>query len=113
VKNRKDEGVRFLGFVAGMAHLLAVSSPASTEVIPHELLQDLPVEVTAVATRVVECSSWSNTEVTSEVDDARVERALEVLRCNSLPNELSILRRKYALSARTVKAIDFLLTLLP
>ena len=105
--------MRFFGLVAGLAHLLAASSPVSTPVIPLELLQGLPEEVAALATRVVECSSWYSTEVISEVDDARVERALAILRCSSLPENLGMLRRKYALSARTVKAIDFFLALLP
>jgi hypothetical protein len=76
-------------------------------------LQDLPEEVAASAARVAECSGWSGTEVTDEAGDARVERALEVLRCSSLPEDLGVLRRKYALSARAVKAIDSLLALLP
>jgi hypothetical protein len=105
--------MRFFGLAAGMAYLLAVSSPASTPVIPRELLEGQPVEIAAIAKRVVECSSWSGTEVASEADDRRVERALQALHCDSLPDELDTLRRKYASSARTIKAIDLFLALLP
>jgi hypothetical protein len=105
--------MRFFGLAAAIAHVLAVPLPASTPIIPRELLEGLPVEVSTMATRVAECSSLSSTEVARERDEVRVERAMETLQCDSLPGELGTLRRKYALSARTVKVIDLFLDLLP
>lgn len=106
--------MRFLGVLVTAAYLHAASSPVEDmgQVVLQDLLRDSPADVVELARRVDGCRSLSAEDVTDEASDARVERAIVILRCDELVEDTATLRRKYVQLERTVRAIDLLRALL-
>jgi hypothetical protein len=69
-------------------------------------LEGIPLDVTTLGERGVECRRWSAMVITDAATDHRAERALTLLRCDALATDQEALRRKYAQSPRVLESID-------
>jgi hypothetical protein len=69
-------------------------------------LESMPLEVTTLGKRGVECRRWLATEITDAATDHRVERALTLLRCDALAADRAAVRYKYAQSPQVLQSID-------
>jgi hypothetical protein len=116
--DQKDEAMKSISSLPILASLLYVlAGPTlamSADSAPIEdPLKSTPPEVVALAKRGLECRNWSTVEISGEATDTTVSRAFDDLHCDSLDAEVVALRRKYAQSPPTLRALNSARKLFP